>query len=263
MDSRCSYPRAGRGGDDGINQSFLNYTYKNEPRMSLKKYVFHQANRIAKLITKPAFAVKALFPLIVCAVVMFGCASVTPPVPTPGLERPTVKSIESLQATGVVIVKKGLTMSGRATVLVQRPGSFRIEISGPFGQTVVLLISDGQSFYIYSSGDEQTMQWDDPLMPYPIKAQELVSLMTGAIASTSDEAMQAKITKDRVIKIEKTGPDGAPFEVMLSDYRDESGIFLPFNIKLTRGIEELTIKYSKVEVNAAIAPDAFQITTVK
>lgn len=234
------------------------------------------ASRINSLTPAPAFAAKNLFLILACLCVIIGCAGVKPAAPV--IEPTPAASIESLKAGGVVTVKRGISLTGRATVLVQRPASFRIEVSGPFGQTVALLISDGETFYIYSNGEEQAMRWDDPLMPYPVKAAELVSLMTGAAGltaagkvaqSTDMEGAAIEIEKTgsfeegTVKKIEKTGPDGAPFEVVLSDYRIDSGISVPFNIKLIRGIEELTIKYSTVEINAAIPPDAFLIPAGK
>lgn len=238
----------------------INYLRPGPSHRRATNSVFVRLRSLVDLMPRLTFPV-ILFLTFSCLFVLIGCAGVKPPAP--GLP-PPVKTVESLKASGVVIVKKGISMAGRATVLVQRPGSFRIEVSGPFGQTIVLLISDGESFYIYSNGGEQTMRWDDPLMPYPIKAQELVSVLIGAAdPATEDGVTQTRDAEGRVTGLKKAGPDGAPFEVTLDDYRITNGITLPFDIKLTRGIEELTIKYSDVEINAAIPPDAFQISDGK
>lgn len=207
---------------------------------------------------------RKLVPFILCLVLLAGCAGITPApekAPGHGIEAPVVKAVEAIRASGVVIVKRGISMSGRAKITAQRPASFRIEVSGPFGQTMALLISDGESFYVFSNGTEETMRWDDPLMPYPFRPQELVSVLTGAAESVATEgAAVSKDSKGRVTRLGVTGTDGMPFEITLGDFRDINGVTLPFNIRLAKGIEELIIRYSSVEINPALASEPFQIT---
>ncbi|MBI5885783.1 MAG: hypothetical protein HZB85_04280 [Deltaproteobacteria bacterium] len=207
---------------------------------------------------------RMLAPLGLCLVLLAGCAGITPApekAPGHGIETPVVKAVESIRASGVVIVKRGISMSGRAKITAQRPASFRIEVSGPFGQTMALLISDGESFYVFSNGTEETMRWDDPLMPYPFRPQELVSVLTGASESVAAEgAAVSKDSKGHVTRLGVTGTDGLPFEITLTDFRDAGGVTLPFDIRLAKGIEELIIRYSNVEINPVLPPEPFQIT---
>jgi len=205
---------------------------------------------------------RTLAPAAVCLVLLAGCAALAPvPDKAAGIEAPAIKAVESIRASGVVIVKRGIAMSGRAKITAQRPASFRIEVSGPFGQTMALLISDGESFYVYSNGTEVTMRWDDPLMPYPFRPQELVAVLTGAAESMAAEgAAVSKDSQGRVTRLGKTGTDGLPFEIMLADFRDTNGVTLPFSIRLAKGIEELIIRYSDVEINPALPPQPFKIT---
>ncbi|MBI5587474.1 MAG: hypothetical protein HY889_03800, partial [Deltaproteobacteria bacterium] len=47
----------------------------------------------------------------------------------------------TLKATASVEIERSVVLSGRAVVLAQSPGSFRIEVQGPFGSVMALLVS--------------------------------------------------------------------------------------------------------------------------
>lgn len=197
----------------------------------------------------------------VCLVLAAGCAGLKPAAEVlPPKEPGAAAAVDTLRATGVVVMKKGFAIAGRAIILAKRPSSFRIEVSGPFGQTIALLVSDGEAFYIYSGGEAKTFRWDDPLLPYPLKPAELVSVLTGAEGQTADEV--AQVIRDdagRVIKMEKSDINAVPLIITLQDYRDTGGMQLPFDIRIMRGAEEIDIRYSTIEVNPVLSLDAFQI----
>lgn len=200
----------------------------------------------------------------ICLVLAAGCAGLRPKEEAlPHKEPGVAAAVDTFRAAGVVVLKKGFAVAGRATILVKRPSSFRIEVSGPFGQTVALLLSDGDSFYIYSGGEAKTFRWDDPALPYPLRPAELVSVLTGSIVQTTGQ--EARVTKDdagRVIKLENAVLDAVPFIITLQDYRDTGGMQIPFDIRIMRGVEEIDIRYSTIEINPVLPSDAFLIDAV-
>ncbi|MBI5562735.1 MAG: hypothetical protein HY894_07805 [Deltaproteobacteria bacterium] len=191
-----------------------------------------------------------------------GCAALKPVPPPPAPLKATAKAVpvESLSASGVVVLKKGFALAGRAVILARRPGSFRIDVAGPFGQRAALLVSDGETFSIYSGAEEKTFRWDDPDLPYPFKAEDFVALLTGAVGQ--DPGAGAEIAKDaagNVTMLSRVVPGAPPAKVYLGDYRDVGGASIPFNIRIEQGVKALEIRYAAVEINAELQPDAFSV----
>lgn len=171
----------------------------------------------------------------------------------------------SLRAKAVVEIKKNvLTIAGRASILAKAPGSFRIEVVGPFGQTMMLLASDGTKLYISSEGKIKEFLWGDPDIPYSFEAGEAFSFLTGAPgpkeAGYKPNAIETRDKWGRLTGYTKTveGRDG--LKVTLGEYRDIGGAHIPFRIRIEDGKRDLTIKYTEAEVNPQLDEELFMLT---
>lgn len=193
-----------------------------------------------------------LFILIILAP---GCAALKPRLePRKALPPPV-----TLKAAASVEIVRSVVLSGRAVVLAQSPGSFRIEVQGPFGSVTALMVSDGKSVYLLSGGKSKSYSRDDPRMPYSLKPEEAVSLLLGSGLSAAE--CGCEVSKDaygRVSRVVKSA-DGSPvLTATLSDYRTVGGAEVPFDIKIANKKEALHIKYTSVEVNREMEAGYFE-----
>lgn len=201
---------------------------------------------------------KKTFGLFLAAFVS-GCAAFAPaPLPLPP-ETAKLKP-SSIRAQAVVELKKPVPLSGKAVIIAKSPGSFRIEVLGPFSHTLALLVSDGESLYMFSRGQSSRFGWDDPELPYPFKAEEVVSFLLGAGPVNGGGAEGQIVSTDaegHITKITRIKDGSAVFTASLSDYRIAGGAHIPFNISIENGKEGLSIRYSSVEINPEINSDFF------
>lgn len=196
--------------------------------------------------------------LLFILVFISGCAALKPQAAPEGLNPPT-----AIRAEAVVELKKTITLAGRAVILAKSPDLFRIEVFGPFGQVMALLVSDGSSLYIYSGGEEKEFLWNDPLLPYSFKANEVVSFLLGnsvPIQARAGKNFQLSMDEngrlEKAVKFKKGSPS---LVVRLSDYRPVEGAILPFNISIEDGKEKFRIKYSSVDIKPRFDADSFSI----
>jgi outer membrane lipoprotein-sorting protein len=196
--------------------------------------------------------------LLVAILALYGCAGVRPVTP-PVAGRPA----HGLKAEAVVEMKKTLTLRGKARISAESPGSFRIEVLGPFNATMALIISDGRSLYVFSGTDEKEYLWDDPSFPYSFRAEDVVSSLLGSPSPNpgtiekSDYSVSSGNDGDLTLTRMKDGK--IVLTVAMADFRVVAGARLPFDIRIEDRRGTLRIRYSSVEVDPAFSPDAFAI----
>lgn len=210
---------------------------------------------------------RVLVAVLASAVLLGGCAGVNAP------RRPPAEAArarpKALRASAVVELRRSMPLAGRASVLVESPDKFRIEVAGPFNQVVALLVSDGRELFVFSGRKPEVFNWDDPSMPYPFSAGEVVSFLmgeAGALPALNGAAVGNgySVTRDvdgRVKDIVKSRGGAEVLRVAMADYRSVSGAYIPFHITID-GRERLSIRYSEVEVDPDVAPGSFTIPGV-
>ncbi len=197
---------------------------------------------------------RSLWHLALLIALLPGCAAIKPPVEPVKLLPPPL----SLRAEASVEVDRPVALNGRAVVLAKSPGSFRIEVLGPFGSAMALLVSDGKTIYLLSGGKSKRYSREDPRVPYSFKPEEAVSYLTGNV----QEAVECgcEVSKDaygRASKVVKSENGSPVLTVTLDDYRAVKGAEVPFDIKIANKKETLHIRYTSVEVNPALEAGYF------
>lgn len=205
---------------------------------------------------------KGLLPIFTALLLISGCAAVKPY----GEEAPGLPSItaSSIRARGVVEMKKdSFSARGRAVIQAQAPGSFRIEVFGPFGQVAALVASDGERLLINSEGKTSVFLWGDSRIPYTFKANEAVSFLTGGLLEDETGALpgaRSKMDGKGRLREYTREIEGRPdLKVTLAEYRSVQGAAVPFMISLEDGRRGLTIKYTEVEINYPFENGFFKV----
>jgi len=204
--------------------------------------------------------VKRLLPLLAVFLILSGCAAMKPAGEEP--LGPPKLAASSIRARAVVEIKKNeFTASGRAAILAKAPGSFRIEVFGPFGMTAALIASDGQKLFVNSDGEISEFFWGDPEIPYSFEAEEVVSFLTGAPNPPTLDTPGIKASRDgwgRLREYSRAVEGRDALLVTLGEYREVNGAHIPFLIRIEDGKRDLAIKYTEVEINPLIEGDLFK-----
>lgn len=204
---------------------------------------------------------KRLFSLLAVFLLLSGCVALKPAGEEP-LGPPTLTA-SSIRAGAVVEIKRNAsTAAGRAAILAKAPGSFRIEVFGPFGLTAALIASDGKKLFVNSDGQMSEFFWGDPELPYSFDAEEVVSFLTGAPDPPALDTPGIKASRDEWGRLREysravEGRDG--LKVTLGEYRAVGGAHIPFLIRIEDGKRDLAIKYTEVEINPLIEEDLFSL----
>ncbi len=180
---------------------------------------------------------------------------------TPGeapLGPPSIDA-SSIRAKAVVELKKGsFSAAGRAAVFARAPGSFRIEVFGPFGQSAALIASDGERLLVASGGKTDLFLWGDPAIPYSFEAREAVSFLTGRRTTLASGALETRDAWGRLLEYSRDA-GGRGLKVTLGEYREVAGAHIPFFIKIEDETRELVIKYTDAEVNPLLEDGFFEL----
>lgn len=190
---------------------------------------------------------RPLWYLVALAALVQGCATVAL---KPAEELKPLPPPVSLRAEASVEINRPITVQSRAVVLAEKPGSFRIEVLGPFGSAMALLLSDGKTIYLLSGGRSKLYSEGAPDIPYSFKPGEAVAYLTGNGPIESE--CGCEVSKDaygRTSKVVKSENGKQVLTVTLADYRAVAGATVPFDIKITNKEKTLHIKYNSVEVN--------------
>lgn len=215
----------------------------------------------------PISRIRALLAAVAAAAVLGGCAALSTPQARPPVQAAPARP-RALRAEAVVELRRSISLTGRARILVERPDKFRIEVTGPFNQVIALLVSDGRELFVFSGRPPEVFSWEDPFMPYPFSAGEAVSFLMGAADAPPATNRAAGdgygVTTDgdgRVKEIVKSRGGAEALRVTMADYRNVSGAYIPFNISIG-GRESFSIRYSEVEIDPDVGPESFSIPGV-
>ncbi|MBI5234052.1 MAG: hypothetical protein HY880_06840 [Deltaproteobacteria bacterium] len=176
--------------------------------------------------------------------------------------------ITSMSASAIVELARaeGASLKGRANVLVKSPDLFRIEVRGPFNQTIALVIGNGSDTVFFSNGAVKRNS-------FPFDASETVNLLLGRwdIAVKNGSGLRIIEKKDgQITKVEyffKSADIGAPgypssawVEVSFSDYKEITDtLFFPLTVSIETDRERLDISYVSIELNSEIDGTAFNL----
>ena len=169
-----------------------------------------------------------------------------------------------IRAEAIVDLDNGRRLKGRAVILAKVPDHFRIEVRGPFGRLIGLLLSDGDNLTVFADGELKTYRWSDPALPYPFSAEEFVSFLLGKNDLAPGGPTEGyEITRNKagkIAKIVKFKEENPILSVEMSDYKAKDGYGVPHSISLKDGRRKLHIRYTSLEINPEIKEDVFKIS---
>ncbi|MEK6759071.1 MAG: hypothetical protein AABY51_04810 [Deltaproteobacteria bacterium] len=210
---------------------------------------------------KPLALKAAPTAILLALITISGCAHKRPTGPDLALVR---SPGETLRAEAVVDMDRTLSASGKARIYAQAPGSFRIEIKGPFAQVVALFASDGYTLHTFTDGVERFYPAGSPDAPLPFSNAEIVSLLMGLdLKPLKDAGFEIEADqKGRPVKAEKqiSGSNAGTVTVLFSDYRETGGRDVPFEISIQGPrLDRIRIRYSSVETGGGFEEGFFDI----
>lgn len=171
---------------------------------------------------------------------------------------------ETLRAEAIVEMDRTMSASGKARIYAQVPGSFRIEVKGPFAQVVALFASDGYTLHTFTDGVERFYPAGSPDAPLPFSNAEIVSLLMGLdLKPLKDAGFEVETDgKGRPVKAEKhiSGSEAGTVSVLFSDYREAGSRQIPFEISIKGPrLDRIRIRYSSVETGGDFEEGFFDI----
>ena len=154
--------------------------------------------------------------------------------------------------------KNGL--KGKAVILAKRPASFRVQVLGPFGQTVAVLASDGEGLYIYSKGESTYRRTGDPLYPFTFMPGEFVAFLLGGVGEEGTDILpgyEALRDDNGNISTLSRKIDGKELYIRLADYRGVGETAFPYSLSIENGLESILIRYQSVELDTDLGDSLF------
>ena len=170
-------------------------------------------------------------------------------------------------------------MAGRAVIIVKRPDQFRLEILGPFNQTVFLITYNKKNVSLFSFQENKVYR-DYPL---PVEAslfpQYLSGLPAAWVGSREINNLRQTLSNGRCVYtnsgdeqilinhegniLEITLPgaraDIYPIKVSMNSYKEIDGFNFPFEISLNNKKADILIRYDHIELNHDIPDDLFNL----
>ena len=139
----------------------------------------------------------------------------------------------------------------------------RIEFYGPLSGIAGVVAGNGKNCFLYSNGVTKSCNRDEEGSGYPpLNPEELVPILLGMEADLKDRTA-TRITKDkegRVTEFIRFSWDGSVLvRVALKDYRDISGVYIPFGIVIEGKKRRFSIEYYSVELNPEIDNEIFTL----
>lgn len=198
------------------------------------------------------------------------------------------EDLKTLKGTAHVAVNfaDGKELSGRAVVLVKRPNLFRLEVLGPFNQTIAVVTYNGKSLSLFSF--QENKLYKD--YPSPIDAFRLpqyflglpaadISQELGVISQHENAASISQLSTPCLIKLETENilinREGAIQEITLpasgltekaytirasmNSYKEVNDLIFPFAISINNESANISIRYEDIELNQHISEDLFDL----
>lgn len=204
----------------------------------------------------PSRTIPLLFILL-----LSGCAALKPAPPQPlAPEAARGISPDSIKAEGVIEITNGSALSGRALILAMRPDYLRIEVLGPLGGAVFLLVGEGETISTFSDGKIEKSRVGEPAYPYPFSPGEAVSVLLGAAengggmrpeeASSGDDGW----AQEGMLRV-RLGSRGA--FALVGDFREVSGFTVPGSIIIENGAARISLRYTSIQPNPGVERSDF------
>lgn len=172
---------------------------------------------------------------------------------------------KNLRAKAMVEItgSDGKSLSGKAIILARTPDLFRIELLGPFNQTVALILSDGRGIYYYSKGRAEYHYPGDPDYPYPFTAAELVTFLFGdrdiGVLGAGEDYRIDLDSEDRITVLEKIKDGRVLFKASMDDFRMNGERWYPYKIVIDDSFQKIRIRYNSLIPGAIIDSELFKI----
>lgn len=199
------------------------------------------------------------FAAVLTILIMSGCAAKKIDLlPTLG--------VRTMTAKGTIDLNNG-ALKGRLQLAAKEPSFLRLEVPGPFGQTLGVFIANKDSIFFTAPPDNnQQFLWEKSFMPFALESSDLTKLLLGY----PPEGFQGDYNftlddKNRIITLERVNSSGVvKFKASLSDYKNVSAINIAHKIIIespagTGGASVITIKLKSVKANIALDDNFFDI----
>lgn len=173
----------------------------------------------------------------------------------------------------------GRDAAGRAVIIVKRPDQFRLEVLGPFNQTIFLITYNKKNVSLFSFQENKVYR------DYPLPAdaslfpQYLSGLPAAGAGSRGINNFQQTLPHGRCVytnsgdeqilindegNIEEIILSGAkddiyPIKVSMDSYKEIDGFNFPFVISLNNKKANILIRYDHIELNQDISDDLFNL----
>ncbi len=202
--------------------------------------------------------------LILLLLLVSGCALLPQAGPKGPAKAPVTgergRIPSSIRAEAVVEFTGRDSVKGKAVILAKRPDLFRIDILGPFHQTVAQLVSDGRGISIYTAdGPIEGVRAGDVLESY-FDAAEVVDLLLGTAEGEKAPEGWSALSSDRgdSLRFVKKISGAGVISIVMEDFRKVDGAILPFSISVRGDKEGLSIRYSTVEIDPELNQELFK-----
>lgn len=194
-------------------------------------------------------------------------------------------SLTTLQAFGSLTgTEAGKGYWANFVLLYQKPGLFRIDLTGPFGMAMMSMVSDGKTVKAYypetgelvegelrlflpvdvGSGEVEQMVLGTIGPPPDIRRAIVFSRTTSYILESPEGAWEMEVDAGdmRVRRYSRDSDGGSALEVKWSQYRRVDGLLRPFRMEISqpRGGKKLRIDCRRQILNEDLREEAFQLS---
>lgn len=195
--------------------------------------------------------------LVLATLFLFSCRSAPPPFLELSLGDPQVRQAvgalgeldaarQSLRAEARVTLEgtRGSSFA-RQLLLLERPGSLRLEVMGLLGQRIAVLASDGESYDLYraETGRVETAQVHPALLlevaGVPLPVEDLVQILMGVPPRPLDRLARAKRNEAGDLHLDFSLADGG--QQRLST--DPTGRLQALLLRDAEGREQVEVQY--------------------
>jgi len=181
-------------------------------------------------------------------------------------EAPLPGTVTTLKATATIRVERPghRAIRGRAHIVVERPGLFRIEVLGPFNQIAIILASDGRELSLFDIREGTLTRWPDSRGPYPLKGSEIADLLLGALPGAAGGWRREEKeggAEGGDLTFERDDYDMGNVSITMGDFHTLTGIRLPYAISMSSPLGKISVQYRKVTLNGETDDVAFTIQT--
>lgn len=198
------------------------------------------------------------FALLLASIIINGCASQKPDL------KPTL-GVKTITAKGTIDLNNG-ALKGRLQLAAKEPSFLRLEIPGPFGQTLGVFIANKESIFFTAPADNQKFLWEKSFMPFAFDASDLTKLILGYPPEGFKGSYNFTLNdKHQIVTLERRNSSNVvKFKATLSDHKSISGMTIAHKIIIESpngkgGSSVIAIKLKSVKANTNLDDNFFDI----